>query len=441
MLPGEDSGCPFTSRFCSVPGASIKLLTTGSDTHRTDLTWQASSKANQKRASLLDLPRELRDQIFNYAFATDDTLRLGVVTLAATHPYHWHPERTLRRFLPGSFEVDRSIALADRKRAFCIGLLSTCKQIHYEAASALYGNNTFETHVHFDAQWKASFEQDTPFADDISALDMLPLVTRYQSLVHSAVFRPYLIGSRDGFKVLQTFQSAFRNIPGAFAGYSLRPEGSPDCHDIGLFAYADRPRVNCRDIYAGWDRRGAPSVLFPPNSEQCQKRRKGSATREMYLWRKSNFHTPVSNKPLSRKIDVVTFKMRLETMLKLSAALMHSHGVPISQSFELPAGDEIVNVHFTTAKPMALKLVLAQVTGEDEEGFSYWKVGPEVLGITAFPDNGKGAEASIRRGSGPGGGSYGYFRNKLDRAWTMWYWGLEQDTDGYVRRRAAACVT
>ena len=161
----------------------------------------------------------------------------------------------------------------------------------------------------------------------------------------------------------------------------------------------------------------------------------------MYLRRKSNFNTPVPSKPLSRKVDIVTFKMKLETMLKLSAALMHSHGVPGLQSFELPAGDEVVNVHFTTTKPMALKLVLAQVTGEDEEGFSYWKIGPEVLGVTAFLEYGKGDSSACRPsdGAAPQAKPYhGYFRNKLDRAWTMWYWGLVEDADGYVIRRVAA---
>jgi len=440
MLPSEGIGCPFTSRYCSVPGASVELLRTGPDVHVNDLAWQASGKSDQKRISILDLPRELRDRIFNYAFANEGNIRLGVVTLASTHPHHWHPESTLKRFLPATSRLDLSSRSPDMEDASCTGLLATCRQIHHEAATVLYGNNAFESHIHLDAQWKASFEQDTPFPDIVSAYDMLPFAARYRSLVQSVVFRPYLIGSRDGFKVLQTFQTACRNIPRSFAGYRLRPEGLPDCHDIGLFAYDDRRGGYCRDVYAGWDRRGTPSVLAPMANGQCQKRRKSSATKEIYLRRKSNLNTPVPSKSPTPRTNIVTFRMKRETMLKLSAALMHTHGVPGLQSIEMPTGEETVNVHFTTSRPMALKLVLAQITGEDKEGFSYWKIGPEVLGITTFSDDDvRGSKAGWWRG-GAVMPSYGYFRNKLDRAWTMWYWALKEDPDGFVRRRADACA-
>lgn len=380
MNPGESLGCPFTSRYCSVRGASIKLLTPGSGSHVDRLEWLESSKSNQKRISILDLPRELRDRIFSYALSIEGTTRLGVVTLAATHPHHWHPERTLKRFLTNTSELDGP------KFALCASLVASCRQLHHEGARVLYGHNSFETHVHYDAQWKASFERLTPFPDEGSAYDMLPFAPRYRRLVQGAVFRPYLIGSKDGFNVLRTFQNACRGIQGSFAGYRLRPDGSPDCHDIGLFAYDDRRGGYCRDIYAGWEMRGIPSVIAPPATEHCQSRRRSSTTKEIYLRRKSNFNTPVPSKPSTRKVDIITFRMKLETMLKLSATLMHTHGVPRLQSFELPTSDETVNVHFATTKPMALKLVLAQITGEDEEGLSYWKIGPEVLGITAFMD-------------------------------------------------------
>ncbi|KAK2763831.1 hypothetical protein FQN54_009449 [Arachnomyces sp. PD_36] len=79
-------------------------------------------KSNRAPFTFLSLPVEIRNMIYGYALVTEWYL------LASFTPQAWHISSP---FVQGNTSI-----------APC--LLSTCKQIHLEAASFLYNGNTFE---------------------------------------------------------------------------------------------------------------------------------------------------------------------------------------------------------------------------------------------------------------------------------------------------------
>lgn len=86
-----------------------------------------SSPHDDSRFSLLDLPAEMRNEIYSYALTASEPLRVIP-----------KPSSALTRstaLLPFEAEEERPLT--------AINLLRTCRQIHYEANPIFYGTNTF----------------------------------------------------------------------------------------------------------------------------------------------------------------------------------------------------------------------------------------------------------------------------------------------------------
>lgn len=101
--------------------------------------WAQSQKQDAQRPSLLDLPRELRDLIYGFAFHVP-----GAILFYPKNPYE--PERLLRAKI-----VRHKNAGAVEPKSVCthisMGLLQTCRQLHAECTPVLYGDNFF--HIMF----------------------------------------------------------------------------------------------------------------------------------------------------------------------------------------------------------------------------------------------------------------------------------------------------
>lgn len=97
--------------------------------------WSQSNKDDLCRLSFLDLPRELRDIIYAYAFHVT-----GAIFIYTKDPYQ--PERKFR----SKVVRYRGSGAADPLSVYTqisTGLLQSCRQLHAEAAPVLYGDNTF----------------------------------------------------------------------------------------------------------------------------------------------------------------------------------------------------------------------------------------------------------------------------------------------------------
>lgn len=119
---------------------------------RLTLNRTPAKKRNRGKISFLDLPLELRQQIYAHVLTTDDEISLGVVALEQRIPHHWHPESTIHKCnehlcsangdqVSGAQPLPfRQVILSHR---FTLNLLATCKQLHDEGARVMYGQNSF----------------------------------------------------------------------------------------------------------------------------------------------------------------------------------------------------------------------------------------------------------------------------------------------------------
>ncbi|KAF1933267.1 uncharacterized protein M421DRAFT_51966 [Didymella exigua CBS 183.55] len=97
--------------------------------------WSQSSEKDPCRISFLDLPRELRDFIYAYAFHVT-----GAIFIYTKNPYQ--PEPKLRSKIVRYRGSGAAEPMSVHKQV-SIGLLQSCRQLHAESAPVLYGDNTF----------------------------------------------------------------------------------------------------------------------------------------------------------------------------------------------------------------------------------------------------------------------------------------------------------
>ncbi|KAF2706029.1 hypothetical protein K504DRAFT_414171 [Pleomassaria siparia CBS 279.74] len=118
--------------------------------------WVQSYKENPTRVGFLDLPAELREYIYDFAFRVQ-----GTIFVYSDHRSRWPimKGKIVKNKNEGPLEprsVESSVPIA---------LLRSCRQVHAESCGVLYGNNTYQL-------WM-SHDPFTPF---------------YQSLVRHLVF-------------------------------------------------------------------------------------------------------------------------------------------------------------------------------------------------------------------------------------------------------------
>jgi len=101
--------------------------------------WAQSHKNATHRPSFLDLPRELRNIIYRFAFNVS-----GAIFIYSADVNAWRPVLKGRVFKyknqgpPEPHRVSKTVP---------IGLLKTCRQIHAESTEVLYGQNVFSLYV------------------------------------------------------------------------------------------------------------------------------------------------------------------------------------------------------------------------------------------------------------------------------------------------------
>jgi len=99
------------------------------------LEWVQSYKQNPSKASFLDLPRELRDYIYSFAFQVS-----GAILVYSTNPYRARPDTKAMIVRHGNEGPIKPQKLGN---AFPLSIIRTCKQLHAECSPVLYGQNVF----------------------------------------------------------------------------------------------------------------------------------------------------------------------------------------------------------------------------------------------------------------------------------------------------------
>ncbi|KAF3037245.1 hypothetical protein E8E12_006589 [Didymella heteroderae] len=143
--------------------------------------WSRSYKDDPSRISLLDLPRELRDIIYAYAFHVT-----GAIFIYNTDPYQPQPKLRSKIVRYRGFGAADPIGVHEQ---VSIGLLRSCRQLHAECAPVLYGDNTFRIWLLGKANLTPTYRQ----------------LVRYSTLTTEAAYR--IFNTRD----LDTTSHGWRN--------------------------------------------------------------------------------------------------------------------------------------------------------------------------------------------------------------------------------------
>ncbi|KAF2257642.1 hypothetical protein CC78DRAFT_549769 [Lojkania enalia] len=105
----------------------------------TELAWTQSSRAVPSGISFLDLPRELRDLVYEHALGVS-----GAIFIYSLNPYAFQPSvrakivRNKEKGPPEPQQIGTTIPIA---------LLRTCRQVHTECSTVLYGHNVYRLYM------------------------------------------------------------------------------------------------------------------------------------------------------------------------------------------------------------------------------------------------------------------------------------------------------
>ena len=143
-----------------------------------------------RNLGFLDLPREIRDQIYDHC--------------SAQPVDKWPPEHLLKPPKLGP-----------------MGLLRVCKQVHTEAAIVLYGNNLHVFHIGWRPKWDDSF-----FDFSLRTDTTMPVAPQYRRLIKSCVLfvNPTMYGCSSAIKTifLKIKASVQAFVDGLSGGHSLK---------------------------------------------------------------------------------------------------------------------------------------------------------------------------------------------------------------------------
>lgn len=236
------------------------------------VTWTASMQNHPTRPSFLDLPRELRDQIYILALREASNIHLGSVVLDRWTPHHWHPDTRLLESCPRGCPLP--------PRSLTPALLTVSKQLHAECSSVLYGQNKFSLTIGLNHKLRRAFWRSL-VTRRLRMHDMLPIAPRYQHLIRELAFLPASpCMPPDVRDFLNITRSLLAKVPGAYFGFAEHSgqvgavtyckicefveAGNPnaaDCkNDLGEFipGYLVEPRQE-RLFFAGWTPAAKPA--------------------------------------------------------------------------------------------------------------------------------------------------------------------------------------
>lgn len=232
------------------------------------LIWTASMKSQPTRPSFLDLPRELRDQIYGLAVQESNNIHLGSVVLDRWSPHHWHPDIRL----VGSCWRSDPIP----PRALITALLAVSKQLHVEASGVLYGQNTFSLTLALNHKLRRAFWRKVVIRR-LTLDDMMPIAPRYHHFIRELALQPASpCMPPDIHDFLDVTSSLLARIPGAYFGFAehsgqvgaatycklceAMTARDPNLRGWGAFegVYMIKPRQG-RDFFAGWTTAARPT--------------------------------------------------------------------------------------------------------------------------------------------------------------------------------------
>jgi len=101
--------------------------------------WAQSQKQNPAERSFLDLPKELRNMIYEFAFRVP-----GAIFIFTSDAYAWRPA------VKGKIVKYKNEGPSEPQRVDSVipaSLLKTCRQIYAEGAEVLYGKNVFRLYM------------------------------------------------------------------------------------------------------------------------------------------------------------------------------------------------------------------------------------------------------------------------------------------------------
>lgn len=198
------------------------------------MVWTPSTR-NKDGLSFLDLPREIRDQIYTLALGAGGNVHLGVVALERTAPHHWHPDLAIAR----TCAYDSNAVDANDRN---VAVLAASKQLHFEGAQMLYSRNTFSVAIRWSAVLK-NLKQGWLLRRKLRCLrlrEVLPIAPRYQPFLYDVAFIPErTYGGNELNRFVMATLELMKDTPGSYIAFTRHHSS-----DVGVPTYCDR----CEEI-------------------------------------------------------------------------------------------------------------------------------------------------------------------------------------------------
>jgi len=266
--------CPLRHTGCQIQGKRVRILQQISNDSALDTDWMPSAKQDSTQPSFLDLPREIRDLIYEQALVSNHTkrLNLGKVFLnAESGTSHWHRPNT-----PRSTDW--------------LSLLWTSKQLHHEAAAAFYTYTPLEVTIS-DGTTHADLESMARRLADFGREGIIPLHPGYLRFVKDITFnfRARGVGAWP-------LPSLYQMLPSPPSSPKLSPEeiSSRTAEVLARAQYHLTTSTHCHclrivDLGGGW--------------HTCRRTSKGRAVHDRYI-------TPCNPAPFAPPAEVIEQRRR-----------------------------------------------------------------------------------------------------------------------------------
>lgn len=191
---------------------------------RKSLAYADSIKLQSSRCGFLDLPRELRDEIYGLVLLAEGNVHLGTTILGRWTPHHWHPDIRLEGRCWFGCRIP--------PRALTPAVLRVSKQLHAEAAEVLYGHNTFSIDLALSRKLKRARLRHI-VVRRLNLRDVLPLSPRYLPLLREMAFQPARTAlGTDVPGFLEVISVLLADVPAAYMGFVRQRLG-----DVGAATY------------------------------------------------------------------------------------------------------------------------------------------------------------------------------------------------------------
>lgn len=209
--------------------------------------WHQSNNGDPRRIGFLDLPRELRDVIYAYAFHV-----IGAILIYPTDHFQARPKLRSKVVRYRGFGTTDLVGVNEQ---ISIGLLRSCRQLHAECAPVLYGDNTFQLFLFGKAELALTYRK----------------LIRYAMTTTEAAYRILdardLIDTSHGWRnrfwpaVLHSGAQTLTQCPKVESiTVSLKPRDKPPAWRPAFFNLGGRNADRRIDLAAAWMRK---TTRFP----------------------------------------------------------------------------------------------------------------------------------------------------------------------------------